>query len=100
MRAVANILCFCIFIMWLFFLWFGIDAINGVMHQNVPDYPNTGQIIAFIVIPGVIGTLLIALMVIYNFVWRSPVITITSMIFATFSLLFPMYHIMMSGGGM
>lgn len=40
-------------LLWMWLVWTGIGLVQGVVEQNAPGYPNSGQINYYIVFPAV-----------------------------------------------
>jgi len=90
MRA-ANIFFSCIFAPWAGLLWIGIDLTQGVAARHIPGYPDASQMRFGIGMPATLVTLLLVAFVVFNFVWRSPVLLAMSTGLATVLLVSYLY---------
>jgi hypothetical protein len=89
----ASVTCF----LWVLALWLGIGLIDGVTRQNVPGYPNSGQMTYYVFIPAGVVLILVSTIAHFNFVKRSPrILTIISVL----ALLYLPFYLILSGGGM
>lgn len=91
-----NVYAALVAIAWLGFLFLGIDGVRGIAAQNVPNYPNSGQIIYYIGVPIAVLIALFAVGMVANRIWRSPILSGLSSTSALF-FLFP--YLLGYGGG-
>ena len=67
--AIANVIA------WMFFLWSGRGAIEGIQAQHVHGYPSNGQFFLYLDIPPLMLAVALALLVLTRWI-RWPEITI------------------------
>jgi hypothetical protein len=92
----TNIFASVTLLLWVLALWAGVSLIVGVVNQNVPGYPNPGQMIHYMFLPGGIVFILASSIAYFNFVRRSP--TMLAGVSTLFLLCLPVF-ISLSGGG-
>ena len=83
-------------VVWLGFLYLGIDGVRGIAAQNVPNYPNSGQITYCIGVPIAVLIGLFTVGVVTNWVWRLPIL---SGLASTGALFFLAPYLLGYGGG-
>lgn len=95
MRATNILAGFCC-VLWAALLWIGIGLIEGVTAQEVPGYPNSGQIFFYIGVPAALVATLLLSAIVLNFVRRSPILL--AVLSGAALLLLPFYLLVYGGG--
>jgi hypothetical protein len=92
----ANILTGCAVFAWTMMLLIGVSLIQGVTSQNVPGYPNAGQIKFYLLYPALVVAVLVACAWLFNGIWRRAS---TLALLSGASLLAALPYVMFFGGG-
>lgn len=92
----ANILTGVAVLAWVGLSLIGLSLLRGVVEQNVPGYPNSGQIQYYVTYPMVVAVLLIACAWFCNRIVRRPAVLGCLSGTALFSVLF---YLLGFGGG-
>jgi hypothetical protein len=72
MRA-SNVFAGVVILIWIAWLWVGLELTRGVVAQHVTGYPDQGQISFYVGVPAALIVILFLACAIFNFLKRSSV---------------------------
>jgi hypothetical protein len=91
----SNVLAGVACALWAAMLWIGFELVDGIAHQHVPGFPNSGQIFHDIWIPIIMMAGLMLSVIVFNIGRSARPLKYVSV----GAIIFLLFHFITSGGG-